>query len=64
MPLKIARSRKQIYKSRSKRSRCRGRKMSTCTRSHGCSKTRGKKRTYCRKMGNRKVGSVRMASLI
>ncbi len=64
MKLKHPRSRKQIYRSRSRRSRCRGRKMTRCTAKFGCSKARGRTRRFCRKMHNHKVSRVRMASLV
>lgn len=62
--MKRARSRKQIYRSRVKRSHCRGRKYSRCTRKFGCSRAKGSVRRFCRKSRNRKIGYVREASLI
>ena len=50
----MARSRKQIYRSRTKTSPCRGKKSDSCLLKYGCKKTRaGKKRSYCRKTVNR-----------
>jgi len=64
MPMKRARSRKQIYRSRMKRSHCRGRTGSRCSKKFGCSKARGTVRRFCRKSRNRKIGYIREASLI
>jgi hypothetical protein len=64
MHMKRARSRKQVYSSRIKRSHCRGRTGSRCSRKFGCVKARGTKRRFCRKSSNRKIRYVREASLI
>lgn len=64
MQLKSPRSRKQVYRSRSKRSRCRGRSIKKCNIKYGCTLAKGKTRKYCRKMHNNKISKVRMASLI
>ena len=49
------RSNKQIYRSRVKRSPCRGKK-SSCRVKYGCRKTKsGKRSSYCRKRSNRRA---------
>lgn len=62
--MKRARSRKQIYRNRVKRSHCRGRKASRCTRKFGCMRARGTQRRFCRKSRSRRIGYIREASLI
>jgi len=62
--MKRANTRKQIYRSHVKRSQCRGRKVSECTRKFGCKRTKGTKRKFCRKLKSRRIGYVREASLI
>ena len=62
--MKSARSRKEIYGSRSRRSKCRGRKYSMCTRKFGCMRAKGTKRRFCRKSSSRRIGYVRQASLV
>lgn len=47
---------KQIYRSRVKRSRCRGKTSATCKAARGCATTKaGRRRSYCRKSKNRKA---------
>ena len=62
--MKSARSRNQIYRSRVRRSKCRGRKYSSCTKKFGCMRAKGTKRRFCRKSSTRRIGYVRQASLI
>ena len=45
-------SRKRIYRNRSKRSLCRGKKTKKCLRVKGCKFARGTKRRFCRKKHN------------
>ena len=50
-----ARRIKQMYRSRVKKSHCRGRTRK-CTRYHGCKRTRSGRRTsYCRKLKNHHI---------
>lgn len=62
--MKRARSRKEIYRSRVKRSHCRGRQYSRCTRKFNCKRAHGTQRKFCRKLRNRSIKYVREASLI
>ena len=40
-------------RSRSRTSKCAGKSQRQCSVSRGCSVARGKKRTFCRKVGNK-----------
>ena len=46
---------RRVYRSRVKKSSCRGKRGRTCNKTKGCKYTRGKKRKYCRKKKNRKL---------
>lgn len=46
---------RRVYRSRVKKSSCRGKRGRTCNKSKGCKYTRGKKRQYCRKKKNTKL---------
>lgn len=49
-----SRSRKQIYRSRSKSSSCRGKSSTKCRLKYGCKLTSsGRRKSYCRKRSNR-----------
>lgn len=53
---RASRTKKQIYRSRVKRSRCRGKTRTTCKAARGCASTKaGRRRSYCRKSKNRHV---------
>jgi hypothetical protein len=45
----------RVYRSRVKRSRCRGLKRATCRRTPGCKRASGTKRSFCRHKYNRKL---------
>ena len=48
------RSKRAIYRSRVKKSPCRGKASSSCLEKYGCKNTKsGKRRSYCRKRMNR-----------
>jgi hypothetical protein len=49
----MVRSKRQIYRSRVKKSVCRKLGRATCRRKHGCKRANGTKRSYCRKSKNR-----------
>lgn len=49
-----SRTKKQIYRSRVKRSRCRGKSRSNCKANPRCRTTKaGRRKAYCRKSKNR-----------
>lgn len=49
-----SRTRKQIYRSRTKSSSCRGKSFTKCRLKNGCKRTRsGRRKSYCRKRSNR-----------
>jgi len=51
----MRRAKKQIYRARVKASPCRG-QTQKCRRRYGCKKTmRGKRKSYCRKLTNRRA---------
>jgi len=53
---RASRTKKQIYRSRVKRSRCRGKSRKVCKAARGCATTKaGRRRSYCRKSRNRHV---------
>lgn len=45
----------RVYRSRTKRSRCRGLGRNTCRRRSGCRRASGTKRAFCRRSRNRKA---------
>lgn len=45
----------RVYRSRTKRSRCRGLKRATCRRTRGCKRASGTKRSFCRRSRNRRA---------
>ena len=48
------RTRKQVYRSRLKKSNCRGKSFTTCRLRNGCKRTRnGRRKSYCRSRSNR-----------
>ncbi len=48
------RTRKQLYRSRVKSSRCRGKTSTTCRLKNGCKRTMaGRRKSYCRHRTNR-----------
>lgn len=48
------RTKKQVYRSRVKRSPCRGKTADGCRKKYGCKQTKsGKRKSYCRKRSNR-----------
>lgn len=50
------RSREQVYRSRVKRSHCRGKSFTKCRLRNGCKRTRaGRRNSYCRSRKNRHV---------
>lgn len=52
----MRRTKKQIYRSRVKTSKCRGKKIYQCRKKNGCRTTlAGKRRSYCRNRTNKKV---------
>jgi hypothetical protein len=46
---------RRAYRSRVKKSSCRGKRGRTCNKTKGCKYTRGKKRKYCRKKKNTRL---------
>lgn len=51
---RVSRTKKQIYRSRVKSSRCRGRNSRACKAAPRCQTTKaGRRRSYCRKSKNR-----------
>lgn len=48
------RTKRRIYRSRVKKSPCRGHTQSNCLKKYGCKNTKaGKRKSYCRKKMNR-----------
>jgi hypothetical protein len=46
---------RKMYRSRVKKSACRGKGPATCRRTKGCKRATGTKRSYCRKSSNRNI---------
>ena len=54
MTTRHRRSKRAIYRTRVKKSPCRGKARSSCLEKYGCKNTKsGKRRSYCRKKMNR-----------
>lgn len=55
MATRKSRTRKQIYKSRARKSSCKDRKRDSCRKKNGCRLTKAskKRKSYCRKLANR-----------
>jgi hypothetical protein len=50
----MTKTRKQVYRSRVKKSHCRGKNYTACRHKNGCTRTMsGKRKSYCRKLTNR-----------
>jgi len=55
-------SARRSYRRRVSKSKCKGKRASTCRNSKTCKMAFGKKRSYCRKRSNKKRGTVRKKS--
>ena len=51
----VSKTKKAIYRSRTKNSTCRKRSRTSCRRMSGCKYASGSKRRYCRKTKNRRA---------
>ena len=54
MSSKPSRTAKRIYRKRVSKSPCRGKHKGSCKATLGCKFVKGKKRKFCRKIGNTK----------
>lgn len=62
--MRRARTRKQIYRNRTKRSQCRNKSLKACSSTVGCKVARGRKGSYCRRISNRSIQAINKASLL